>query len=134
MKFLIVDDYAIIRKRLMEALGECYPDASFKEAANGFEALNEIENNAFDMVLMDINMPGMNGFETLKKAKLNALGAPVLMMSLNEGGYYANKAIDSGAAGFISKDSEVEEFIEAIDEVSKGRIYLNLKPEQALAY
>ncbi|MBA3900101.1 MAG: response regulator transcription factor [Bacteroidetes bacterium] len=121
---LIVDDYPLMRKKLIEILREVYPAANIKEVGNGQEALQQIMLLRWNLVLMDINMPGPNGLTTLITAKQLAKETPILMLSLNTEYFYAIKAIKSGASGFLTKESSFEELIDAINEVQNGRKYI----------
>jgi two-component system, NarL family, invasion response regulator UvrY len=122
---LIADDFPLMRKKLMEILLDAYPAANIKEVGNGQEALQQIKLNSWNLVLMDINMPGPSGLETLKRINQLALNMPVLMLSLHTEHFYAIKAIKSGASGFLTKESSFEELIVAIKEIQNGRKYIS---------
>lgn len=124
MKILIADDYPLMRLKLAEILKDAYPSAKIKEVGNGKEALQQIRNSKWNLVLMDINMPGKNGLETLKEAKQIALETPVLILSLNTEFLYAVQSLKSGASGFLTKESSSEELVDAIKEILAGNKYI----------
>jgi two-component system, NarL family, invasion response regulator UvrY len=119
MKVLIADDYPLIRKKLTELVRDAYPAAAVTEAGTGSEALSCLALEKFTVIFLDFRMPGLTGFETLKKAKLLAPDTPMFMISFDSQGPYAQKALESGAAGFISKEDSAEDLIKAIKTILK---------------
>lgn len=124
MKILIADDHAIVRKGLIQLLSEGFPDVMISEAVNSIEAISMVKNHSFDVILLDISMPGRNGMETLKQLRHDGVKTPVLMLSMHSEDQYAIRALKAGAAGFINKETATEELLTAVHKVLSGRKYI----------
>ena len=133
MKILVADDHAIVRKGLIGLLHEGYPTVSISEAVNSSEAIEMARQNNFDVILMDISMPGRNGIETLKQLRLDGVKAPVLMLSMHPEGQYAIRCLKAGASGFINKESATEELLGAVQRVLSGKKYITPTVAERLA-
>lgn len=133
MKILIADDHAIVRKGLIQLMRESYPLAMIKEVTNSLEVLDQINVQAWDVVLMDISMPGRNGVDTLKQIRANGVKTPILMLSAHPEDQYAVRVLKAGASGFLSKDSVVEELLAAINRVISGKKYISAAVAEKLA-
>ena len=81
IKFLIADDHAIVRKGLVQILREEFPKAEITEVAGSSQVMEEVDRQSWDVILLDISMPGRNGIETLKQIRANGVKAPILMLS-----------------------------------------------------
>jgi DNA-binding NarL/FixJ family response regulator len=131
MNVLLVDDHAIVRdglKRLLRGLA----DAVLHEAADGREALAITRSTAIDLVILDLNLPGLGGLELLRRlAQTGRLR--VLVLSMHAEPLYAARALDAGAAGYISKNASPEELIIAVRRVAAGGRYIENEIAQALA-
>jgi DNA-binding NarL/FixJ family response regulator len=122
---IIVDDHRLFRNGIKALLKEVNFVNSVAEASNGIEFLKYIENHAVDVVLMDINMPEMNGIEATQKAKQLYPSMTIIALSmLNDEDYYF-KMINAGASGFILKDSSSEELVTALETVINGQNYFS---------
>lgn len=133
MKILVADDHAIVRKGLIGLLQEGYPSVSIFEAVNSNEAIDMAHKNTFDVILLDISMPGRNGIETLKQLRLDGIKTPVLMLSMHPESQYAIRCLKAGAAGFINKESATEELLGAIQRVLSGKKYITPTVAEKLA-
>ena len=102
MKFLIADDHAIVRKGLTQILLEEFPSAEVTEVANSNEALEEVSKQIWDVILLDISMPGRNGIETLRQIRANGIKAPILMLSMHPEEQCAVRVLKAGASGFLN--------------------------------
>jgi two-component system, NarL family, invasion response regulator UvrY len=125
MKILIADDYSLMRKKLMEIVREAFPAANITEVASGYDALKQMQENQWTLIMLDASMPGLNGIETLRRAKKISIETPVLMMSINTEHYYATKALKTGASGYLTKESSVDELVLAIKTITKGKRYVS---------
>jgi two-component system, NarL family, invasion response regulator UvrY len=125
LKILIADDHAIVRKGLLEILRDGAADAVVEEASNGLEALEKARKHDWDIIILDITMPGMNGLEVLRELKREQPQPPVIMLSMHSGANYVNGSLKIGAAGYLNKESAPEELIEAIRTVMAGGTYLS---------
>jgi len=133
IKILIADDHTLFRKGLQHILSE-YPDpVATDEASNGQEVLDKIWHNDYDMVLLDITMPGMTGLEALKQLKNDRPKLPVLVLSMHPEEQYAVRVIRAGASGYLRKESAPDELITAIQRISAGRKYITSSLAERLA-
>lgn len=123
MKVLLIDDHALFRRGLRLMLRELAPDMDITEAASCAQAL-ALGNEAFDLVLLDMNMPGVNGIEGLQCIKEAWPVAFVVVMSGEEGPHLIRSAIEQGACGFVPKSSTPEVMINALQLVLAKGIYL----------
>ena len=116
---LIVDDHPIVRRGLKQVLQD-EPDYAVVEAGNAREALHEIKQQAFDLVVADIDLPGMNGIELLKEIKQQNKDTPVLILSVYPEDQVAVRVLRAGASGFLSKETAPEQLIGAIKKILNG--------------
>jgi len=134
IKVVLADDHAIVRgglKQILEA------DASMRvvfEANNGIEAFEFVSENTVDVVVMDITMPGRNGLETLKDIKRLKPYLPVIILSMHPEDQYAIRVIKAGAAGYLSKESDPKELVDAIKKACAGRRYISTEVAELLAH
>ena len=127
---MITDDHSMIReglKNLLELDGDIKVIA---EAENGVECLEQLNRYSPDVLLLDINMPKMNGLEVLQNIKERHLKVKVLVLTVHNEVEYLMKSIDIGVEGYILKDSESDELKKAINAVYSGETYIqpNLIP------
>ena len=133
IKILIADDHTLFRKGLKHILSE-YPDLVVTdEASNGQEVLDKIWHNDYDMVLLDITMPGMTGLDALKQLKNDKPKLPVLVLSMHPEEQYAVRVIRAGASGYLRKESAPDELITAIQKIAGGRKYITSSLAERLA-
>lgn len=133
IKILIADDHTMFREGLKHILAE-YPDLVVAdEANNGQEVLDKIWKNNYDMVLLDITIPGMTGLEALKQLKNDKPKLPVLILSMHPEEQYAIRVLRAGASGYLTKESAPDELITAIRKISQGRKYITPSLAERLA-
>jgi len=125
IKLLIVEDRDVIKDALKMFLNMEKGIEVTGEASDGMEAISLISKNQYDVVLMDINMPNMNGIDTTKKIFKLDPNIKVLANSLHASPYYIKEMIKAGAYGFITKGEKNSIYVDAIKSVSKGAIYLS---------
>jgi DNA-binding NarL/FixJ family response regulator len=133
-RILIADDHAIFREGLRQIL-EDVPELVVDEASRGQEVLDKVAKQDYDLLLLDIAMPGLSGLETLKLLRSQKPKLRVLILSMYPEEQYAVRAIKAGAYGYITKASASEELIQAIRKVSTGGKYMSdfePEPEQPL--
>ena len=133
MKFLIADDHAIVRKGLAQILFEEFPGATVREVSNSNEVLDEIRKEIWDVILLDISMPGRNGIETLKQVRAEGFKAPILMLSMHSEDQYGVRVLKAGASGFLNKESATDELLTAVRKVLSGRKYITPSVAEKLA-
>ncbi len=133
IKILIADDHAIVRRGLVQILQEEFPLAKITEVDNGNDAIDMVNKQIWDFILLDISMPGKNGIETLKQIRTNGVKAPVLMLSMHSEEQYAIRVLKAGASGFLSKLSATDELLSAVHKVLAGRKYITASLAEKLA-
>lgn len=123
-RILIGDDHALVRQGLRQVLN-LVPDLELvAEAKNGLQVLEHIRESDPDLLLLDMNMPGLCGVELIKRARVEAPRLPILVLSMHGESHIAGRAIKAGASGYITKDSEPEMLIAAIRHVARGGHYI----------
>lgn len=125
IRILIADDHAVVGAGLKQFLGSVGGFTIGAEARTGAEALAMIEAGGWDLLLLDIGLPDMNGIELLKQAKRRQPQTPVLVFSMYAEDDYAMPALEAGAAGYLQKDSAPEEILAAIRRASAGERYVS---------
>jgi two-component system invasion response regulator UvrY len=133
MNILIVDDHAIVRQGLRQILLESDSTIFIKEADCGSEAIRQVREGEWNVVVLDISMPDRSGIDILKQIKKEYPKIPVLMLSMHEEGLYAIRALKAGASGYITKQSAPAELMAAIHQVARGRKYLTATLAEAMA-
>lgn len=133
MNVLIVDDHAIVRQGLRQILLESGKVMLIGEAGCGAEAMRQLRDGEWNVVVLDISLPDRNGIEVLKQIKKECPRIPVLMLSMHEEGLYTIRALKAGASGYLTKQSAPSELMAAIHQVSRGRKYLTTTLAEAMA-
>jgi two-component system, NarL family, invasion response regulator UvrY len=133
MNILIADDHAIVRKGLVELIREAYPTANIVEVVNSLEVLAQVDKQVWNIILMDISMPGRNGIDTLKQIRANGVNTPILMLSAHPEDQYALRVLKAGASGFLNKESATDELLAAVHKVLAGKKYISAAVAEKLA-
>src|SRR3984957_8005887 len=132
MKILLVDDHEIVRSGLRNLLTSVF-DANISEAATGREALLLLRQDRPDLVLLDLNLPGIGGLELLRRMLLEDKAARILVLSMHAEALYAARAMELGARGYLSKNASAEELLTAVRRVLDGGRYIENEIAQDLA-
>ena len=125
LKILLVDDHAVVRIGLARILQEAYPEVVIGEADDGPPGIELAVSQPWDVIVLDISLPTLNGIETLKQLKRLKVTAKVLMLSMHAGRPYVLGSFKAGAAGYLSKESAPDELVEAVNTVLAGHTYLS---------
>ncbi|MBI0327042.1 response regulator transcription factor RqpR [Burkholderia plantarii] len=133
LNLLLVDDHAIVRQGIRQLLIDRRVAREVAEAESGAEALAAADKGNFDVILLDISLPDINGVELLKRLKRKLPSVPVLMFSMYREDQYAVRALKAGAAGYLSKTVNAAQMISAIQQVAAGRKYVSPALAEALA-
>ena len=133
IKILIADDHAIVREGLKQIVAETPDMVVADEATNGQEVLKKIRYKKFDVIVLDISMPGRSGVDTLKHIKCLRPEIPVLILSIHPEDQYALRVLRAGASGYLTKGSAADELIDAIRKVSMGKKYITSSLAEKLA-
>jgi len=124
-KVIIVDDNLVIRDGLRLMLKSFQNIKIVAEAEDGLEALDLIEKVDFDVILMDISMPNLNGIAATKKIKKKNVNAKILANTCNVDSFYIKEMLTAGASGYINKGADLASYKEAIWTVQNGGIFLS---------
>lgn len=122
---LIVDDHTLFRNGLKLLLQHYLPDSVIIESSNGEEALLRVTNKMPDIILMDINMPVMNGVESTRKIIEMNPEACIIALTMHGDESYYYQMIDAGAKGFLLKSSKPDDVLDAIKQVCQGKHYFS---------
>lgn len=133
MRVLIVDDYAVVRRGMREILEDHYAGVAIDEAADTAAAIEAVRRNDWDLLLLDLNLPGRGGMEVLHQARELKPRLPVLVMSIHPEDPFGARVIKAGAAGYMTKESAPAELVAAIDRVLGGGRYVSARLAAALA-
>jgi two-component system invasion response regulator UvrY len=125
MRILIVDDHAIVRKGLKHLLLEEYPSSIIEELADGQSLVEKVINEAWDIVICDLDMPGRGGLDALRQIKEISPKLPVLIVSIYPEDQYAVRVLKAGAAGYLNKDVATEELAKAVRQILQGRKFVS---------
>ncbi|WP_346837444.1 response regulator transcription factor [Microbulbifer sp. SAOS-129_SWC] len=123
-RILLVDDHGLMRAGMRALLDDMPGIRVVSECGNGLEALDIARHELPDIVLLDISLPGLNGLEVARQLRQAYPQIHVLMLSMHEGPEYVARALHSGAAGYLLKDSAFDELATALASVFSGRTYL----------
>ena len=134
LKILIADDHPIVRRGLQQILSGEADVAMVGEAQNSAEVLELVRTQEWDVVVLDITMPGRGGLDTLKELKRLYPSLPVLMLSIHPEDQYAVRAFRAGAAGYMTKESAPDELIRAIRKITRGGKYVSPSLAEKLAF
>lgn len=124
LRVIIADDHPVVRAGLKQVLSESSDILVAGEADDGEALLRKIQRQPYDVVLLDITMPGIGGLETLRRIKEVKPGLPVLMLSIHTEDQFAIRCLKAGAAGYLNKASAPRELVAAIRQVAGGRRYI----------
>ena len=125
LRVIITDDHPVVLKGLKEIISEGHADATIDVCSKGYELLAKISNNDYDIVLLDISLPDINGLEVLKEIKKLKRKLPVLMLSMYPEENYAVRALKSGAQGYLTKGSASDELLKAVQQILSGKKYIS---------
>ena len=133
LRILVADNHAIVRKGVRQIVDEAFPGATVGEAANTQEVLALVENKEWDLILLDITMPGRDGLNALKDIKQRQPRLPVLMLSIHPEDQFAVRTLRAGAAGYMTKETAPGELVKAIEKVLAGGKYVSASFAERLA-
>jgi DNA-binding NarL/FixJ family response regulator len=133
IRVVIADDHAIVREGLKRIVAEVPDLQVVGEAADGNQALERVRELDFDILLMDLSMPGRSGMELIKLVKAEKPRLRVLVLSMHQEGQYATRAIKAGASGYLTKESAPALLEQAIRKIAAGGAYISAEVAQQLA-
>jgi two-component system, NarL family, invasion response regulator UvrY len=133
LRILIADDHTIVRKGLKQILLEEFSGALIQEVPDAEELVKKVMAEKWDVVLSDLSMPGRSGLDALQQIKSSFPDLPVLILSIHPEEQYALRALRSGAAGYLSKDTAPDELVKAVKKVLLGKKYISQSIAEKLA-
>ncbi|MGD2096072.1 MAG: response regulator transcription factor [Desulfobacterales bacterium] len=133
-KIIIADDHPIVRAGMKQIISEASNLVVADEADDGRKLLSKIREEHFDVVILDITMPHMDGLDVLKQLKIEKPRLPVIVLSVHPEDQYAVRVLKAGAAGYITKASAPDELINAIRKVCRGGKYISPSIAEKLAF
>ena len=133
IQILIVDDHAILRRGLEEILEREFRDVSIGGAGTAEEALTQLDSERWDLVILDITMPGRSGVDVLRHLKALRPKLPVLVLSMHPEDQYGKRVLKAGASGYMNKESAPEELIKAVRKLLSGGRYVSPTLAETLA-
>ena len=133
MKILVVDDHPIVRAGLRRLLAT-QTETEVREAASGKEALAVFREQRPTLVILDLNLPGIGGLEVIARLKTADPDARVLVLSMHDDQIHVTRALQAGAAGYVSKNAPPDELLEAIRRVSAGQTYIEREIAEELVF
>lgn len=133
VKILVADDHAVVRQGVKQILADDFEQAVIGEASNIHEVLDLARKQQWDVVILDMTMPGRSGLDALKDLKQRHPKLPVLVLSMHPEDQFAVRVLKAGAAGYLTKDSAAEELVTAIQKVLQGGKYISASLAEVLA-
>ncbi len=133
MKILIIDDHAIVRRGMISLLQEHFKDIQIGEACDSQSGFQAVTQESWNLVMIDISMPGRNGLELIQEIKLAKPKLPILVISSHSEKDYALRALKLGAVGYITKQSAADILVTAVQRVLTGRRYISPTLAEQLA-
>jgi two-component system, NarL family, invasion response regulator UvrY len=132
-RVLLVDDHAVVRRGVRDILTEALGNVAFGEAGKPSEALEKLQRESWDVVVLDISLPGRGGVDALRDMKRLRPKVPVLVLSMHAEEHYALRALRAGAAGYVNKEGAAEELAGAVRKVLTGGTHISARLAETLA-
>jgi DNA-binding NarL/FixJ family response regulator len=133
IRVVLADDHRIVRAGLKEILADTEDIEVVGEATNGHEVMARVRESAFDVLVLDMSMPGRSGIELIRQVKGEKSGVRVLVLSMHSEEQYAVRALKAGAAGYLTKDSAADQLVAVIRRIAGGGAYVTPETAQRLA-
>jgi two-component system, NarL family, invasion response regulator UvrY len=123
IRILLVDDHPVVRYGIRQILIDGMKDVAIGEASDAAEAMTKVQHDPWDVVVLDVSLPGASGLDVLKYIRGEHPSLPVLVLSMHPPAQFARRAMAAGASGYLTKDSAPTELVTAIEEIRRGRRY-----------
>lgn len=125
LRVVVADDHPVVLKGLKDIILESFVNATVDEASTGYELIQKVHNDEYDLVLLDISLPDIHGLEVLKEIKRRRPSLPVVIISMYPEEDYAVRAIKAGARGYVTKRTASDELVEAVRKILSGKRYIS---------
>jgi len=132
-EILVADDHAIIRDGVKKILADTTDFIVAGEAANGAETIERVRERSWDLLVLDLSMPGRSGVELIKQVKAEQPKLPILVFSMHPEEQYAVRSIRAGASGYLSKEADSDLLLPAMRKLAAGGAYISPKVAELLA-
>lgn len=123
-KILVADDHTLVRESLIKSLALNLPDVHFGEAENSVTVIGKVKNDTWDLLILDLNMPGRNGLDVIKDVKEIRPEMPIVVLSMYPEDQFALRVIKAGAMGYLTKNTSSAELLKAIKTILNGEQYI----------
>jgi len=133
LRILVADDHEVVRKGLVNVLSETLKPIKIDEASNGQEAVSKASKTEYDLVVLDLKMPGKSGLDVLKEIKQHRPKLPVVILSMHPEEQFAIRSMRAGASGYLTKECAGDELVLAIRKALKGEKYISGSLAEILA-
>jgi two-component system invasion response regulator UvrY len=127
IRILLVDDHPVVRYGIRQIVLDGLKSVSIGEASDAVHAMANIRSETWDVVVLDVTLPGASGLDVLKEIRRDYPDLPVLVLSMHPAAQFARRALAAGASGYLTKDSAPTELVTAIEEIRHGRRYLGAR-------
>lgn len=134
IRILIADDHAIVREGLKQIISDDPEMVVSAEASTGSQALDRLSKGAYDVVILDVSMPGGSGLAVLKQIRRTWPELPVIILTMYPEEHYAIRALKAGASGYLTKENAPEELVAAIKKAAQGGKYVSASLAEKLAF
>lgn len=124
VRILLVDDHTVVREGLKRLLDPHVNQWSITEAGTGFQAIEYLRRQPFNLVIADLSLPGMSGLDLIRRIKSDFPGVAVLVLTMHSEEQYALRAFQAGASGYVTKDSAPDELVSAVRKVISGGVFV----------
>jgi len=132
IRVLLADDHTIIRDGLKQIFADTEDIVVAGEAANGVQVMQQVRENDFDVLLLDISMPGRSGLDLIRVVKSEKPGLRILVLSMHQEEQFAVRALHAGASGYLTKESDSDILVSAIRRVAAGGVYVTPKAAELM--
>jgi two-component system, NarL family, invasion response regulator UvrY len=132
MRVLVVDDHEFTREGIIRILADNFSTSKIIRAGTYEAAIEQMENGKFDLMILDVNLPGKSGLELLTSIRSSQPSLPILVLSMVPVSQYARRILQAGATGYMTKSEPAEEFLKAIRAVSRGLRYFSPEVQQEI--
>jgi len=134
MRILVADDHPLIRRGIKQILADEFPSSVLGEAQNCPEVLQLVQNGRWDLVVLDLAMPGGDGLEVLRQIRASRPQLPVLVLTMHTEDQFGVLVMREGAAGYLTKRAAPDELVKAVHKIAEGSKYITASLAEKLAH